>query len=484
MTLCTRPGTISASRGAAAPSRHRRASSPGEEVVGGFFFDFGAVRTASRCSAQAKVSGYLHFSNEHRPEVTTRVNAMEGLAPRERSQKIIAELGKMWKALSEQDRADWKERAPVVKRKIKAKKPSKKRAKKTDDDAPAQRSSPVPYIGPETLVGPYPIDEEALRKLKRLHDDGIIDDDEFRQGKAKALGITPNNGPPTPNDQVGTVYRSSNPPPPPSPKVEKEKKEKAPKLELPQSCLEAFMGESCTCLQENPKRANTKSYDSYETYKSGTTLQGILDLGAKKADLAHDLARNYITIDDPQKQQALLANLRPVKKRDTTEKTADEVEADKAFVAVTGRYYTRRVKDNADPEEKLEPGFKGPANYRNATGALVLDAPSGKAAGGCLIMKGINSTKDDRPLVPKLVPKSKSGKTSTDGFINFKLKARGVSGTLRLKVASSKDHQNNSILVGNLRIKEGETEWVENIRAFRAAADTDDWPDELPQSSA
>ena len=160
-----------------------------------------------------QVSGYLHFSNEHRPEVTTRVNAMEGLAPRERSQKIIAELGKMWKALSQQDRDDWKERAPVVKRKIKAKKPSKKRAKKTEDDAPAQRSSPVPYIGPETLVGPYPIDEEALRKLKRLHDDGIIDDDEFRQGKAKALGITPNNGPPTPNDQVGTCLLYTSPSP-------------------------------------------------------------------------------------------------------------------------------------------------------------------------------------------------------------------------------------------------------------------------------
>ena len=39
---------IPASRGAAAPSRHRRASSPGEEVVGGLFFDFEAVRTASR----------------------------------------------------------------------------------------------------------------------------------------------------------------------------------------------------------------------------------------------------------------------------------------------------------------------------------------------------------------------------------------------------------------------------------------------------
>ena len=60
---------------------------------------------------------------------------------------------------------------------------------------PAPKRAP-PYIGPETLVGAYPIDEEALRKLKRLHDDGIIDDDEFRQGKAKALGITPNNGPP------------------------------------------------------------------------------------------------------------------------------------------------------------------------------------------------------------------------------------------------------------------------------------------------
>ena len=109
-------------------------------------------------------SGYLHFSNEHRPEVTTRVNAMEGLAPRERSQKIIAELGKMWKALSQQDRDDWKERAPVVKRKIKAKKPSKKRAKKTEDDAPAQRSSPVPYIGPETLAGPTP-STRSPRKL-------------------------------------------------------------------------------------------------------------------------------------------------------------------------------------------------------------------------------------------------------------------------------------------------------------------------------
>ena len=29
------------------------------------------------------------------------------------------------------------------------------------------------------LVGPYPIDEDALRRLKRLHDGGVIDDYTF-----------------------------------------------------------------------------------------------------------------------------------------------------------------------------------------------------------------------------------------------------------------------------------------------------------------
>ena len=38
---------ISASRGATVPSRHRRDSCPSDEVVGGFFFEFEAVRTES-----------------------------------------------------------------------------------------------------------------------------------------------------------------------------------------------------------------------------------------------------------------------------------------------------------------------------------------------------------------------------------------------------------------------------------------------------
>ena len=40
------------------------------------------------------------------------------------------------------------------------------------------------------LVGPYPIDEDALRRLKRLHDGGVIDDYTFRCRKAEALGLT------------------------------------------------------------------------------------------------------------------------------------------------------------------------------------------------------------------------------------------------------------------------------------------------------
>ena len=104
----------------------------------------------------------------------------------------------------------------------------------------------------------------------------------------------------------------------------------------------------------------------------------------------------------------------------------DEVEA------VVGRYYIRRTDDN-DAEKTLRDGAKSPLNYRNATGALILEAQSGRLAGGCIIMKGINSTKPPKkPLTPKL----KAGKTSTDGFINFKLEAEGVSGRLRLKLAA------------------------------------------------
>ena len=60
---------IPASRGAAVPSRHRRAASPGEDVVAGFFFDFEAVRTeyAPRRSTSRATS---------RARRTTRIEAL------------------------------------------------------------------------------------------------------------------------------------------------------------------------------------------------------------------------------------------------------------------------------------------------------------------------------------------------------------------------------------------------------------------------
>ena len=64
----------SASRGAAAPSRHRRASSLGEEAVGGFFFDLGAVRTESRDRDAPRryltsFKRLMKFEQDRRPDV-------------------------------------------------------------------------------------------------------------------------------------------------------------------------------------------------------------------------------------------------------------------------------------------------------------------------------------------------------------------------------------------------------------------------------
>ena len=45
---------ISASRCVETPSRHRRDSCSSDEVVGGFFFEFEAIWTEPRCSAQVR----------------------------------------------------------------------------------------------------------------------------------------------------------------------------------------------------------------------------------------------------------------------------------------------------------------------------------------------------------------------------------------------------------------------------------------------
>jgi len=126
----------------------------------------------------------MHFSNEHRADVTALVNAMEGLAVRERQQRIMTELGKMWKALPEADRVSWKERAPIVKQKIKAKKKRevtglreelaslkrenerlKKTPKLTISDAATGRSIKVPAVELYPIRSTVSFDEEVTWEI-------------------------------------------------------------------------------------------------------------------------------------------------------------------------------------------------------------------------------------------------------------------------------------------------------------------------------
>ena len=65
-------GEISASRGAAVPSRHRRDSCPSDEVVGGFFFEFEPLRTASRDRVAAMASRRVHARRGRLDGVVTR----------------------------------------------------------------------------------------------------------------------------------------------------------------------------------------------------------------------------------------------------------------------------------------------------------------------------------------------------------------------------------------------------------------------------
>ena len=65
---------ISASRGAAVPSRHRRDSCPSDEVVGGLVFEFEAIRTASRDRNAPRrwINGRASRSASKRSSGTTR----------------------------------------------------------------------------------------------------------------------------------------------------------------------------------------------------------------------------------------------------------------------------------------------------------------------------------------------------------------------------------------------------------------------------
>ena len=186
------------------------------------------------------------------------------------------------------------------------------------------------------LVGPYPIDEDALRKLKRLHDDGGIDDHTFRRRKAEALG-----------------------------------------------------------LAEPTAFADARSMD----------VDAIVDDAPGEDDAA---------IGAGEEPQAYM-------------------------------YYARR----GDFREGVEEGACGPANFRDADGALLLEAPFGKVGGARVVMKNILYG-DNKFYAPKLRvdPKFCSHTMEFETDFGYKLPADLPTVTLSLYSAHHLDANGEEILMG------------------------------------
>ena len=53
-----------------------------------------------------------------------------------------------------------------------------------------------------------------------------------------------------------------------------------------------------TKVMANPKKKGSKSYDRFELYKEGMTVNDALAAGVLRADIAYDSERGYITIGD------------------------------------------------------------------------------------------------------------------------------------------------------------------------------------------
>ena len=53
-----------------------------------------------------------------------------------------------------------------------------------------------------------------------------------------------------------------------------------------------------TKVVANPKKKGSKSYDRFELYKEGMTVNDALAAGVLRADIAYDSERGYITIGD------------------------------------------------------------------------------------------------------------------------------------------------------------------------------------------
>ena len=69
----------------------------------------------------------------------------------------------------------------------------------------------------------------------------------------------------------------------------------------------------CTLQQENPKRGTSAA--RYDRYKCATSLQMVLDLGGSRGDLANDIIKGFIHIEDQSGKDALMATRNAVELR-------------------------------------------------------------------------------------------------------------------------------------------------------------------------
>ena len=90
-------------------------------------------------------------------------------------------------------------------------------------------------------------------------------------------------------------------------------------------------------LQENPKRAPSKSWERYEQYKSATTVGEFLERGGTPADLAHDVGKGFVRYLDqaghlsppkPKKQPKAKSPREPSAKRAPKEARRRRAEVD------------------------------------------------------------------------------------------------------------------------------------------------------------
>ena len=65
-----------------------------------------------------------------------------------------------------------------------------------------------------------------------------------------------------------------------------------------------YLACSCRVQQDNPKK--NMSADRYERYKAARTLQQVLDLGGSRGDIANDMLRGYIVVEDREIHEAIL----------------------------------------------------------------------------------------------------------------------------------------------------------------------------------